>query len=501
MIRFFIFTLLLCVSPLHNAQADMLNLTGSEKSPTIAEFYVNADHVKAVLEIGQRDQDKLTAQDFIIEADGRKLTPKVKFTEIRPRKSRLSRRPISPVGPVSKEVRYLEVIYPFNGQPKQLTISPPQEDGYVKSTIGFVTFHENLPIHDFRFLGATATLNLNWDDPWYSRYDNINLKRHHKDPVFSFLYVDPYEVRYEALIRVRDLEPWMDDKINSEITIEEQDALLAKVAQIILEKTPIFIDGKMVTPIIENTEFLELGLSGVTARTSPVVENRNSAIAGITLTYLTEALPEQVTAEWTLFSDTITLIPSQAIDIAGPLRYLLTREDAKIVWNNYLKNYSAPSIKDIKIERKPLLQSIFRRNVIPKEDSVEKIASLALKNIYRAFDFQKEDMIYDKLAHTVSGDALTDIYLQHKKTMLLEDEGGAKARVKNVEITEVKSVSDLPDQKGFKANVMWSIDGLVTHWGHSHNRQNNYDATISFVPVDGTWKIQNIKLHEKLREL
>ena len=88
-----------------------------------------------------------------------------------------------------------------------------------------------------------------------------------------------------------------------------------------------------------------------------------------------------------------------------------------------------------------------------------------------------------------------------EKTMFLEDTGGARARIKDVKITKVKSVTSLSNREGFQAHMAWSISGTVTHWGHSHNRLNNYEATIAFVPVDGKWKVKNIKLHEKLRTL
>ena len=51
-------------------------------------------------------------------------------------------------------------------------------------------------------MATAATLNLDWADPWYSRFDNPNLKRHHKSALMSFLYVEPYEVRHEILARI-----------------------------------------------------------------------------------------------------------------------------------------------------------------------------------------------------------------------------------------------------------------------------------------------------------
>ena len=48
----------------------------------------------------------------------------------------------------------------------------------------------------------------------------------------SFLYVDPYEVRHEVLVRVKDLEEWLnlEYELDDTIEVEEQDALKEKIS-------------------------------------------------------------------------------------------------------------------------------------------------------------------------------------------------------------------------------------------------------------------------------
>ncbi len=53
-----------------------------------------------------------------------------------------------------------------------------------------------------------------------------------------------------------------------------------------------------------------------------------------------------------------------------------------------------------------------------------------LKNIYRSFDFREEEDVYDRLATSVSGDLLSEIYLQNRKSLVVTQAGGARARVK-----------------------------------------------------------------------
>ena len=214
------------------ANADWINLTGAETSPNIAEIYVLDDHVKLVLEVYIGDLGKfedLVPGDWLkdpavgrpgVEArmqrfaeqgfqflteSGEQLPAELQRVEPRMRVDRKSpfagminsmTRQRVPQAPADKRVLYAEIIYPFQGKPKQLTMIPPlDEEGRAQVTIGFIAYHKSVPIIDFRYLGAPATLNLDWADPWYSKFDNPNLKRHHKSALLSFLDVEPYDVR------------------------------------------------------------------------------------------------------------------------------------------------------------------------------------------------------------------------------------------------------------------------------------------------------------------
>ena len=139
-----------------------------------------------------------------------------------------------------------------------------------------------------------------------------------------------------------------------------------------------------------------------------------------------------------------------------------------------------------------------RASQMSEEDSKAIVLSL-LKNVYRAFDFREEEDVYDKLAISVSGDLLTDVYLQSRKSMIIEQAGGAQAKVKQVDVleTEVKKSSK---QKGaLDIRTKWTAIGSVGHWGHIHTRQNVYDAIMTLAVVDGSWKITGIELLEEKR--
>ena len=119
--------------------------------------------------------------------------------------------------------------------------------------------------------------------------------------------------------------------------------------------------------------------------------------------------------------------------------------------------------------------------------------------MYRAFDFRRENDVYDKLALTVSGDLLEDIYLQNRKSFEVRKAGGAQAKVKEVEIIDVNVSRGKSNPRALKFQSNWTAMGTVGHWGHIHSRKNRYEAVITVEPVDSTWKITDLELLEEKR--
>ena len=276
-------TLLVVSTCTNNAYADWINLTGAETAPNIAEIYILDDRVKLVLEVYIGDLDvfsDLIPDDWIkddtkphltleqrmkhfaeqgiqfIDEHGQKLQARIDIVEPRLRKDRQSpyagmvspyTRQRVPGAPADKRVLYAEISYPFKGRPSELTIIPPLDnEGRSRVSIGFIAYHKSVPIIDFRYLGAPARVKLDWEDPWYSKFDNPNLKRHHKSALMSFLYIEPYEVRHEILTRVSDLKKWMNLGLRSDtyIEVDELEPLKYRIGEFLLTRNPVLIDGK-----------------------------------------------------------------------------------------------------------------------------------------------------------------------------------------------------------------------------------------------------------------
>jgi hypothetical protein len=139
-----------------------------------------------------------------------------------------------------------------------------------------------------------------------------------------------------------------------------------------------------------------------------------------------------------------------------------------------------------------------RASQFSAEDGRVVLDSL-MKNVYRAFDFREEADVYDKLAICVSGELLADLYLQQRQSLVVEQAGGAQAKVKEVAIEDV-GVSKSRQQDGaLDLRAQWTALGQVGHWGHIHSRQNRYDAIVTIKPVAGAWRIIDLELIEEKR--
>jgi len=564
----------------HNSEADWINFTGAELSSTIAEVYVEEDKILIVLEIGERDKEafadlisetgqstdeeasvrrkRFFKEGLVVLADGKPLSGEIKLVEVRERVERPSMYNKPPGGQKpSKYITYVEIEYPLKHKPETLVINPPlDEKGYTNASIGFVVYHKSIPVIDFRFLAPGAELKLNWKDPWYSKFDNPNLKRHHSSSLMSFLYIEPFEVRHEILVRLKDMENWLDAGFNDNDMLgpDQKKIIETELTEFFLGHNIVDIDGKIVKPIIDRVQFVKPNLTGIQVLEESEEVEYLSAIVGIILAYPVAGMPQQVTVDWDMFSDKIQSIPANMIDPAGPFPYYLSPDDNVLTWNNYLKNFSMPEISELNVqdsmrninipvgtavsliffiaiawqirvrnnkgEKSKLpyillvitlvasiaLYPFFRISmtehlpttmVLNKDQSTFILQNL-LKNVYRSFDFKDEEDVYDKLALSLDGDLLSDIYLQTRKGMEIEKQGGARARVKDVEIIEATSES-LPDELGLIFHSVWNVSGTVEHWGHKHNRVNQYEAKIIVKPVDGSWKITNIDLIEEKR--
>ncbi|MHC4135961.1 MAG: hypothetical protein ACYTDU_10480 [Planctomycetota bacterium] len=116
-------------------------------------------------------------------------------------------------------------------------------------------------------------------------------------------------------------------------------------------------------------------------------------------------------------------------------------------------------------------------------------------NLYRAFEADTEDEIYDVLAQSVDASLLQEIYLDIYESLILREQGGV---ITEVEKVDVVGGDVLPGGEAteFAVAWRWRVHCSVSHWGHVHRRINVYAADYAVRHDGSSWKIAAVAVRE-----
>jgi hypothetical protein len=365
--------------------------------------------------------------------------------------------------------------------------------------------------------------------------------------VQSFLVVEPFEVRHEAMLKLAGVSSTLGLTLESTLEIDAQNQVLQKLQQLVLESTKVQIDGETPQALVRRLDFMAVDPTGALPRPNPISESVRDAVVGVVVAYPTASMPRTLSFGWEHLPVGVEAVTTTLIDPETVTSRQLSSAEPTLTWENTLAEDPTPTLAAIKVEpitlplpwlsllllaisaimtvgairgRRspislaiprvalalafvigPLLQSAVAlpgsSGRTPSQRQARRILAGLLPNIYRALEFRDESMIYDRLAVSVTGETLTDVYLEQRRTLEVEERGGAQARVEAVEILEADEIQSR--DRGFGVRCKWNVAGMVTHFGHRHFRQNRYDARIEIVPVAGTWKIHRIEILEQER--
>ena len=367
-------------------------------------------------------------------------------------------------------------------------------------------------------------------------------------PMMAYYAVEPHEVRAEILINARAAvrKLGIDDQGKAAIPVESQQSIKDYLLEGFEANIPLKIEGKPAQPIASSINFVELTPAGVLLRESPQPESLEEGILGITLIYESEGLADELELQWNVFIEDFDEVEVSITDLFGLTTTILTTDNPTLTWKSRLPGYQVPQIDKIEVLipkysllslilalgailvlsiKKTISSSRYRQLAftalvlaglfypmlrtairlpfveLVTEDTTETEHLLEdlLSNVYRAFDVRDEGAVYDRLAISVSGEQLNRIYLENRKSMELEERGGARANVDEVEVNEVSNIQE--DNGQYTADVAWNVGGSVSHFGHTHYRQNSYVAKVSFQIVEDSWKITDIELLDEERIL
>lgn len=290
---------------------------------------------------------------------------------------------------------------------------------------------------------------------------------------YTFVYIQDEEVRVEILMPLLTLEMWQPvARTNSDfLEVPEQRAARSPLEAFFTSQNALKIDGVLVKPTLERLDFYGVDFKDFAMRAQPHRLSAWTARVGAILTYSTKGAPGHVELRWTLFNNEMLAARAVVFAYNKGLRFTFSQQNPVFKWDN---------------PGSPPLPAVTA--ISTQETSRTEVAKSLLRNVYRAFDYRNESDIYDALARSVHGDLLADLYLKIKQGLIMQEQGGAVARVKEVRIIKVEPE---PTQggSGFAQSVTWQVEGTVEHWGHIHLRVNEYAADLQIEPVDGSWKI------------
>lgn len=369
---------------------------------------------------------------------------------------------------------------------------------------------------------------------------------------YSFIYITRYEVRHEVLIPLailaRTFEIEREDPSFLEIAEQERAAKL--IEAYLKDSNPVKIDGIKVQPIFDRIDFYGLRLKDFATQAEKRRVSMASGRVGVIMRYPTKSPPRKVSVVWDLFPPLIKKVEAVIIADEEIARFQFTKikklksdEDhnlneflweqknaveefriAAIPFEHEVKQFSLSilSVSAILLagisaivlwvtKSSPKLQASsfvfwilvaglgwpvtrmkfndpFAEKFSVSADQADVIAESLLTNIYRAFDYNEESDIYDAIAESADGSLLKQIYLDVQKTRQMQEQGGALTTINEVKFLEGEKVADI-DGNGFEYRCKWVVNGTVEHWGHIHERTNEFTATLNVQPVDQAWRI------------
>lgn len=381
--------------------------------------------------------------------------------------------------------------------------------------------------------------------------------------VYSFLYIEDHEVRHEILIPLATLDESVslergDDEF---LDLAEQDAARDSIENYFLGGNPIEIDGVKVSGKVDRLDFYGVDFKDFARRAPRKRVPMGSARVGIIISYPSASPPQTVKLTWDRFSQFLRRVNLAVIAYEDTSSATLGRvgEYRFFEWKNPGRPAPDP-IGEVRADLPPepmislpvlslgcllfgavtllalarlgkrakerrvilvliLLAAVlgwpflrwnvhdpFRRPAEISQEEANKIFSTLLHHVYGAFRFREEGALYDALAFSIQGEYLTDAYLQIRRGLVMQEQGGAVSKVGEVEIVDGERVplsEAAPDQDlsqgGFGYRCRWNVAGTVEHWGHIHERTNQYSAIFAVVPIDGAWKITGVEILEEER--
>lgn len=419
--------------------------------------------------------------------------------------------------------------------------------------------------------GVPVTIRFSWDNPplspdaseeewekWIQKQREELLGITSYSSVYSFIYIEDYEIRHEILIPLATLEasvliPRQDEAF---LEVDEQPEAAEQIAAYFLAGNPVVVDGRPVKGQVRRVDFYGVDFRDFAQQAPKRRVSLASARVGIIIVYPLEQPPRHVEVTWDRFNrfmfqirsiiyaydDTHSFVfsrygseqtfrwdnPRPSIPVSIPLveahlppprqldvplativtLFLMPIVAAILYWWNVQRLARLVAVVVCAVAAAALWPYGHVRVEDPwspppalTDDEAAHIFRQLHDHLYRAFSLRGEEPVYDALARSVDGPLLRELYLQVRRSLVMQEQGGAQSIIRSVRLLDWQRHS-LPAQfaessgrqPAFAGRCRWQVEGTVEHWGHVHARTNQYEADFVIAVRDGAWKIVHVEL-------
>ncbi len=314
------------------------------------------------------------------------------------------------------------------------------------------------------------------------------------ESLIYFVEVEPFEIRVEVLVKGPLLVELLNYPLgeNKTISVNAQADFKQYALEHFENYFTLSLGGVPSVHDKSQASFLEVGDANSVIKEKVIEEPIDEAVIGLSFSFSLAHMPDFFQLNLTELPKNISRVPVRVQALSRTQHMEFNEFSLTFDWSRQGLEFRLPKIKPVKVARTSWLGK-------PKLNINEAAVVLEqlLDNIYNAFEYQQESTIYDQLAVSVAGEQLASLYLEQKQRMEAVNRGGAKVKILNIVINEVKILSKSDD--AFIVTGQWEVAGKVTHFGHTHERLNWYQAKFVLFSTEGRWLISDIDVLDESR--
>ncbi len=386
---------------------------------------------------------------------------------------------------------------------------------------------------------------------------------------YAFLYVEPTEIRLEALVPLATLLGSLDVELepDGKLDLEDQAGLRSEIEALFQEKIALQIGGQNAELTTDRVEFFGVALRDFSQQREPQVVSIANARVGIiqSAPLRTKAAAAQLT--WDVFNEylyevNLAIVQNEetkadmirpfddqnVISVGLEQQSLANRSTSPLKAENAeltetLDKLRAESLQSerwlwggagvsvillivLLVARRKLSAAVFtvllllliggdlvggvmlrqqmleaRREVADLTGDGREVVEDMLRQIYQAVNLRSEGEVFDKLSKVADEELLRELYLEIRESLTIESQGGSAGKAGEVNVATCEPIeSDVAnlDKPKFSYLCQWTVPGRLEHWGHIHERVNNYTARIELSPRNHEcgwkWEVSEIAL-------